>query len=62
MFFLPLEDTPQEFLASEIVPGFFLRFSKMLFYGGLRPDAGVIRPWEPENFKALIRARRARMS
>jgi hypothetical protein len=52
MFILPLQHAPQEFLSPKIMPRLVFRPPEVFLHRGLRPDPGMIHPWQPKNFKA----------
>ena len=48
MFFLPIQDTSQEFFPPKVMAGFVLGTSQMFFDSGLRSHASVIHSGKPQ--------------
>ena len=52
VFILPLQDPAEKFLPADLLPSFFFRFPNVFFHRGLRRDARVIGPRQPQHFMA----------
>jgi len=52
MFILPFQHAAQKFLSAEIMSRFLFSAAEIFFDSGLRPNAGVVGPRQPEYFAA----------